>query len=180
MTRCLVAVAVFGAAIFLASCGGATSIPGGNESTVLPESSKPAVGISDEKVLELLSMIDCADGVDPGNLAWRDQLTRYSGQPLAAVAWCVGDSGAPVELMRYTGDLAVVGALLAREDDTSPLQEGQGCDDYYDPQPNLWLVTTGGEVLQPRWPLDVCDHLLPPVPDEIFTADVLDPVRGSS
>lgn len=142
--------------------------------------SKPAVMLSEEEASELLSRVDCETGVDPGNLAWRDMLTRYSGEPLAAVAFCVGEFGEPGQLKRYTGDLESLGALLAREDVTTPLPEGQGCDDYYDPQPNLWLVTASGDVYQPRWPLDECDHLLPPLPSEVFTAGALTPLGTTS
>lgn len=140
---------------------------------------QPAVSLSADDIAEILRTVDCEAGVDPGDMAWRDQLTRYSGEPVAAAALCVDGFEGPGQLLMYTGDLNELGVLLARADGTASLPEGHGCDDYYDPQPNLWLGTTSGEAFQPRWPLDECDHLLPPMPNEVFTVDSLTRLPGT-
>lgn len=120
--------------------------------------------ISAEEAQALLATVNCEAGVDPGDMSWRENLPRFEGTGIAAAANCLGD---PLAVTLYDGDLAELASLLARPDDTTPLQEGWGCENYYDSQPNLWIVTTEGSLVQPRWPLDNCQHLLQPIPQEI-------------
>ncbi len=131
------------------------------------EAPAPAAGISAEEAQALLATVNCEAGVDPGDITWRDTLPVVAGTGIAAAAYCAGD---PLAVTVYDGDLAELASLLARPDDTTPLAEGTGCDNYYESQPNLWIVTSDGALMQPRWPLDNCSHLLQPVPPQITGA----------
>ncbi len=131
------------------------------------ESPAPAPGISVEEAQALLAAVDCTAGIDPGDINWRNTLPIFAGSGIAAAAYCAGDL---LAVTMYDGDLAELASLLARPDDSTPLAEGAGCDGYYDVQPNLWVVTSEGALMQPRWPLDSCAHLLQPVPPQIAAA----------
>ena len=127
--------------------------------------------------------IDCALGQDLGprppegmGLIAREPLPEQF-VPVAAVL-CVdtdptGDAPAFVQRL-YLGDVTpVVDAL--RQDDVT--ERADACDSYYDPQPNLWVISQDGAVLAPRWPLDGCDHLRDPKPEDLLSETSLgDPV----
>lgn len=148
--------------------------------TAVPATSVPEVplaGISTEEAQALLATANCDAGADPGDISWRDSLPVLASTNIAAAAYCVGS---PLAVTMYDGDVAELTSLLARPDDTTPLQEGWACDDHYDPQPNLWIVTTEGALVQPRWPLDICGHLLQPVPAEILDLPGDAPAEGAA
>lgn len=110
----------------------------------------------------LIAAIDCAVGVDPFDLEWRDSLPRLNDAEILWAAYCTGD---PLSAVEYEGDLHELADLLSRPDEVKDFPEGTGCNDDYQVQPNLWVVTADGDLIQPRWPLDACKHLLPPVPE---------------
>lgn len=123
----------------------------------------PAAGISAAEAQVLLATVNC----EAGALSGAATLSSFAGTGIAAAAYCVGD---PLAVTMYDGDLADLASLLARPDDTTPPEEGISCDSYVDWQPNLWIVTSDGALMQPRWPLDNCGHLLQPVPPQITGA----------
>ncbi|MFT3942866.1 MAG: hypothetical protein QM705_03470 [Ancrocorticia sp.] len=140
----------------------ASAAPGATQD---PTAAPGVTGVTAEQAQALLATVDCAAGADPFDFNWRNTLPIFAGSGIAAAGTCSGD---PSAITTYDGDLAELAVLLARPDDTTPLAEGTGCDNYYEAQPNLWIVTTEGTLMQPRWPLDNCSHLLQPVPPQIM------------
>ena len=143
--------------------------------TQAPTAAPGVTGVTAEQAQALLATVDCAAGADPFDFNWRNTLPIFAGSGIAAAGTCSGD---PSAITMYDGDLAELAVLLARPDDTTPLAEGTGCDNYYEAQPNLWIVTTEGTLMQPRWPLDNCSHLLQPVPPQITGATSEAPVAA--
>lgn len=180
-----VAVSSMATAMMLSAAACSSYSPHAGEQQPAPGTKAPATsvpelpvsGISTEEAQTLLASVNCDAGADPGDKSWRDSLPVLASANIAAAAYCVGS---PLAVTMYDGDVAELTSLLARPDDTTPLQEGWACDDHYDPQPNLWIVTTEGALVQPRWPLDVCGHLLQPVPAEILDVPGDTPADGTA
>jgi hypothetical protein len=133
--------------------------------------------------------IDCALSRDPGGTRAREieegvdpwqprpdgaqfverQPLPEESEPVAAVL-CVETwpaDGGPVAFSQrlIAGDLQALVDALRRDDDT---EQPEGCDGYYDAQPNLWMIAPDGTALAPRWPLDGCGHLREPSPEEVI------------
>lgn len=127
--------------------------------------------------------IDCALGQDLGPRP-PDEITHIAREPLpeqsvpVAAVLCVDtdptDDVTAFAQRLYLGDLALLVDALRQDDIT---ERADACDSYYDPQPNLWVMSEDGAVLAPRWPLDGCDHLRAPKPEELLSeASLGDPV----
>lgn len=144
-----------------------------------------------------VAAIDCAAGRDPGATRAREVEGTGGAHPgpgeealveraplpedfaAAAAVLCVetwpGDGGPVVYAQRLADiDIEELVAVLRQGDD--PVVP-EACTALYDPQPNLWLIDDDGGVLAPRWPLDGCNHLRPPTPEEAIPDAALgDPV----
>jgi hypothetical protein len=79
--------------------------------------------------------------------------------------WDVGSGFLGYAQERYVNE---VPELVQALSDPAPPAAAQGCAQYYDPQPNIWLLDAAGEAILPRWPVDACDHLTGPLPSEIL------------
>lgn len=148
-----------------------------------------------------VAAIDCAAGRDPGATRSREiegtPGDADRGQPgeedariiereplpegfdAAAAVLCVEtwpSDGGPLAYAQRLADVDVqelVDVLQQGDDPVTP----EVCITLYDPQPNLWLIGHDGSVLAPRWPLDGCNLLRPPAPEEVIPdASLGDPV----
>lgn len=151
----------------------------------------PEPSTATESVVLPLEAIDCELGRDPvqtrarevQGLALQRDLATQAGEdtprgrqvlpadfePVAAVL-CVevaqSESG-QVAYEQWLADVALQDLVdvLRRGDATGT---SPGCDGYYDPQPNLWLISEDGSAVAPRWPLDECGHLRAPAPEVVI------------
>jgi len=94
-------------------------------------------------------------------------------EPIAAIRclerWDTNDGFLGYSQQLFTTDM---GQLVEHLSNNGPVLNPEGCQQWYDPQPNIWLLDESGNAIAPAWPIDSCEHLIGPTPEELLPLDL--------